>query len=143
MYYVLCELIRLRKLVVFEDFEGLMFMVTTRGIIYQGKRGDAMFKEPLRDKSAFYLFNCDQAGTLTPQIQGVHAVSIAASSPCEAHTKEFGKAGASKLFMPLWKLEELQLCRELCSLSVTANAVAVNFRTHGGVARPAFSALYT
>lgn len=139
LYYVLCDLIRLRKLVVFEDFEGLMFMVTTAGKVFRGKRGDAVFEQPLRDKSAFYLFNCGGLrGALTPLIKGVHAVSIVASSSCEAHTKEFGKAGASNLFMPMWGLDELQLCRQLCLIDVTANEVAKRFGTHGGVARPAF-----
>jgi hypothetical protein len=139
LYYVLCELIRQRKRVVFEDFAGLMFMVSAAGRIYTGQRGDAIFVRPLSDRSTFYLFNCGgKPGVVTPQVTGVHAVSIVASSPCKNHTKEFGKAGASKLFMPIWDLEELEFCRQLCSVNLSANQVASRFRMYGGVARPAF-----
>jgi hypothetical protein len=87
-YYLLCDLIRKRKTVVFEDFAGLMFMVNADGVIFEGKRGDAMFKEPLNDGNTYYLFNCGgKPITVVPLV--VRAVSIAVSSPREEHTKEF------------------------------------------------------
>jgi hypothetical protein len=95
--------------------------------------------EPLRDGQAFYLFNCGgEPIELTPQIKGVHAVSIVATSPCEDHTKEFFKAGASMLYMPMWDLDELEQCRLMCVVPLSANVVAERFRVWGGVARPAF-----
>jgi hypothetical protein len=115
-----------------------MFMVDAEGVIFKGKRGDAMFEEPLNDENAYYLFNCDgRPVTVSPLV--VRAVSIAASSPCDDHTKEFIKAGAGGLFyMPMWELTELERCRQMCDLKLTAALVTERFLLWGGVARRCF-----
>jgi len=138
LYYLLCDLIRQRKTVVFEDFTGLMFMVNADGVIFEGKRGDAIFKEPLNNENAYYLFNCGgKAGLIIPSV--VPAVSIVASSPNEDHTRDFIKAGAGGLFyLPMWELTELETCRQKCDLKLAAGLISERFLLWGGVARRCF-----
>ena len=136
LYYLLHVLVKQKKCVVFEDFKGLMFMVQKNGEIFEGKRGDPVFKGPLADSSAYYLFNCGGSiGTTTPLLENVNAITIAASSPSEDHTKELSKTRHGVYYMPMWKLDELQLCREKCDLPLTQAVVGERFIKWGGVAR--------
>jgi hypothetical protein len=136
LYYLLHVLVKQKKCVVFEDFKGLMFMVQKNGEIFEGKRGDPVFKDPLADSSAFYLFNCGgSVGTTTPLLENVEAVTIAASSPSEDHTKELSKTLHSVNYMTMWNLDELQLCREKCTSPLSRAVVDDRFAQWGGVAR--------
>jgi len=138
LYYLLCDLIRKRKTVVFEDFTGLMFMVTSEGDIYEGTRNAHVFKAPLNDIDSYYLFNCGgKPGIAVPSV--VSALSIVASSPCADHTKEFVKAGSCSLYyMPMWELDELERCRVKCNSKLTAELVTERYSLWGGVARRCF-----
>ena len=136
LYYLLHVLVEQKKCVVFEDFKGLMFMVQKNGEIFEGKRGDPVFKAPLADSSAYYLFNCGGSiGTMTPLLESVGAVTIAASSPSEDHTKELSKTRHCVYYMPMWTLDELQLCRVECDLPLPQAVVADRFAVWGGAAR--------
>ena len=138
LYYLLHVLVKRSKCVVFEDFKGLMFMVQLDGTIYRGKRGDSVFEEPLANTSTYYLFNCGgSTGTTTPLLESVSAVTIVASSPSEDHTKELSKTNHNVYYMPMWKLGELQLCRNICVSPLTEAVVADRFAKWGGVARQA------
>ena len=140
LYYYLHVLIKQKKCVVFEDFKGLMFLVLPDGKIFEGKRGDSVFKKPLADRSAYYLFNCGgSAGTATPLLSSVHAATFAASSPSIDHTQELCKTEDHIVFtMPMWTLDELLSCRLKIHSPNSEAMVTESFRLRGGVARPAF-----
>ncbi len=80
-----------------------------------------------------------QTNSSRPQVEDVDAVTIVACSPCEDHTKEFIKAGSVDLFyMPMWELDELEICRQMCNLRLTAASITERFLLWGGVARRCF-----
>ena len=139
LYYLLHVLVKQNICVVFEDFKGLMFMVQRNGEVFEGKRGDPIFKDSLADSSTYYLFNCGGSiSTTTPLLESVSAVTIVASSPSEDHTKELSKTNHNVYYMPMWKLDELELCRTHCASTLTMDVVADRFATWGGVARQVF-----
>lgn len=136
LYYLLHVLIKKKTCVVFEDFEGDLFIVQENGEVVEVNRREKALKIALAQESTYYLFNCGGSkGTMTPLVKNVRARTVVASSPSIDHTKELRKYGHSIYDMPIWTLDELQLCRRLCHLKLSKNVVSKRFVMWGGSAR--------
>lgn len=92
-----------------------------------------MFLKELKEKCNYYVYDARQGAT--PMVD-IRARMIIAASPNEHHYRQLRKMpNFQRIYMPVWDLVELQLCRVQCYPLVTAATVEHMFARVGGMAR--------
>lgn len=118
------------------DIEAGLYKIDRRGKMYQATDRPA-FETELMSPDNYYVY--DSRMHAVPRFT-IMAKAIIAASPNKAHYKQQRKVPTfTRLFMPLWDLDELQLCREHCYPEITAESVAHMHSLVGGVARTVFA----
>ena len=102
----------------------------------------------LKPEEAFYIV--EPGSSLIEPYRGRHTIKTCiTASPDERHFKEFHKKGAVKLYMPVWKLEELHIVGkdvvtnttcEHTKRMLTVQQIEERFRRFGGIIRYVISA---
>jgi len=90
------------------------------------------FLDVLGDKENFFLFDCVSGGMQPPM---VNAKTLVTASPNEERYGDYAKSFCSTLFMPVWSLPELELCRQHCFPTVSEEDLCFLFERWGGIAR--------
>lgn len=86
--------------------------------------------EALDKAENFYVYDA-RAGA-EPLIE-IYAKTILAAPPNKQHYGQWVKMPeCAELFMPVWELDELQLCREQCYPGIEADSVAYMYSLVGG-----------
>lgn len=133
--FFLLYLLRLEGKTVLFDLRGKWYRFSDKGVELTGSESTFVDAGYFEDGSSWLL--CDPDSKPTEKFLGVTVVTV--SSNLE-RTKEFMKQPLSKrLFMDIWSLEELQMCRDLIYPSISKHHVDEAFQKVGGVARVAFA----
>jgi hypothetical protein len=128
-----------KKQVVFDLLDNKFCIVRSNGTWEWGKRGDNFAKE-LEDPTTYYLF--DGRASVKDGPLSVKAFTVVTSSPNRDHfTKDYINRNPHRLYMPIWTLEELEICRQHLFPSVAKESMLRVYSYFGGVPRWTLHAL--
>lgn len=123
------------------DIEGGMYKIDRHGTMYCKATSvyDPAFQDELRSPDNYYVYD-SRTGAAVPR-RTVRAKALIAAPLNKVHYKKQWKEPKSiRLFMPVWGLDELLLCRVHCYPHITAESVARMHSLVGGVPRTIFAA---
>lgn len=120
------------------DVASGVFMIDRHGEMYKANDLN-VFRKELDSSDNYYVYDARKNGT--PEFN-IFAKTLIAASPDKTHYSPHRKEPTFKrLFMRLWDLEELQLCREHCynEPGITEESVTRMYNLVGGVASHVFA----
>ncbi|KAG2428108.1 hypothetical protein HYH02_014455 [Chlamydomonas schloesseri] len=132
-YYMVARLLKSTRPPPFIVWEHLT--VPNMAWCYKHKTGEVSFRKrssfggELNDDATWYI-----SDGVPPQLN-CRARTVLLTSPKRKTFKEMRKASARMLYMPLWKLDELLVCRRLLYKTVDEPLAEELYEHYGGVAR--------
>jgi hypothetical protein len=121
----------LRKKPILYQFKDAFFYLTSDKVFDVDRPTAYQFA---RDSNTFYILDGPDADPVTSM-----CLTLFISSPRSERFKDWHyHAQITPSYFPVWSLDELHSCRELCYPQITVETVDDRYRKYGGIARYVF-----